>query len=87
MFDNYISGSSSGGSKNRKQQQQQQSRFDDGDSDPFTCKVEFAANESRSGVLDSNDLVHKLRKNRCRLTFRGNPGDVFMLRLNNFKLR
>lgn len=58
---------------------------DDSSSDSTKCVQEFKANESRSGMISSSKL--NLRNRGCKLIFRGNPGDVLILRLNSYKLR
>ena len=56
------------------------------ESDSSRCILEFKANESRSGMMNSNNLP-KLKNRACTIIFRGNPGDVLLLHLETYKLR
>ena len=56
------------------------------ESDSSRCILEFKANESRSGMMNSNNLP-KLKNRACTIIFRGNPGDVLLLHLESYKLR
>ena len=56
------------------------------ESDSSRCVLEFKANESRSGMINSNNLP-KLKNRACTIIFRGNPGDVLQLHLESYKLR
>jgi hypothetical protein len=47
--------------------------------------VEYLANESRSGMIRSTDL--NLVQKKCSILFKGNPGDVVLVKLNSYKLR
>ena len=70
---------------NRKQKTFSSNEGSD-ESDGSRCVLEFKANESRSGMINSNNLP-KLKNRACTIIFRGNPGDVLHLHLESYKLR
>ena len=50
------------------------------------CVLEFWGNETRSGILSSNALP-ELRDGMCTVIFKGNPGDVLIIKWNSYKLK
>ena len=71
-------------SKNRKQSSSS-SGSSSGSGAEEKCLVEYLANESRSGMIRSTDL--NLVQKKCSILFKGNPGDVVLVKLNSYKLR
>ena len=52
-----------------------------------SCKLEIRGNETRSGHFSQADLEIGKKKSSCSIIFKGNPGDVVLIKFNSYKLR